>query len=191
MLIAVAFYVGAIVTIVVAGLGGAAVANFFPAISRAAGVAVGACAAALVCGLVYAFVRLAFLMPAVAVAERSTMFERSWELSRGNFWRMLAIILSAFLPLLALEIAVIALIFGAGVWSIHGGVRADQLLSGLHAGHLKIRGLLETSKTWWMIGQPLWIVFSVIVYGLFAGQSAYAYRALIPASEPEGSVVRS
>jgi hypothetical protein len=53
---------------------------------------------AFCCGLIFITVRFAFLIAPVAVAEDKPALARSWSLSAGNFWRMLAVMLGAAGP---------------------------------------------------------------------------------------------
>ena len=53
--------------------------------------------AAVIWGI-YAIVRVQFFLPAVVVAESHIGIRRSWHLGRGNFWRIVGIMLLAILP---------------------------------------------------------------------------------------------
>lgn len=47
---------------------------------------------------IYAIVRTQFFLPAVVVAEHHIGVRRSWKLGRGNFWRIVGIVLAVSLP---------------------------------------------------------------------------------------------
>jgi hypothetical protein len=51
-------------------------------------------------GVLYVGLRFAFLLPAVAVSEEGPVLPRSWKLSEGNFWRILAVMLATMGPVL-------------------------------------------------------------------------------------------
>jgi len=46
---------------------------------------------AAACFVIYAMVRLFFFLPAVTVADHRIGFARSWQLGRGNFWRIMVV----------------------------------------------------------------------------------------------------
>ena len=50
-------------------------------------------------GLIFLGLRFGFLLPAVATDEDGPVLPRSWLLSAGNFWRMLAVLIAVVLPL--------------------------------------------------------------------------------------------
>src|SRR5262249_36729427 len=64
----------------------------------AAGPVAGLLAIAAFVYLVYAFVRVYFFVPAVVVAENHIGIRRSWHLGRGNFWRIVGIVLIMTIP---------------------------------------------------------------------------------------------
>jgi len=47
---------------------------------------------------IYAIVRMQFFLPAVVVAEHHIGIRRSWHLGRGNFWRIVGIVIAVSLP---------------------------------------------------------------------------------------------
>ncbi len=50
------------------------------------------------CGGYYALIRVQFFLPVIVVAENHVSIGRSWALGRGNFWRILGILLIMTLP---------------------------------------------------------------------------------------------
>ena len=65
-------------------------------------------------GVIYIGVRMAFLVPAIVVAEEGPALARSWILSAGNFWRLLGVVLGALGPLvLILMLVLLGLISGS------------------------------------------------------------------------------
>ncbi len=55
------------------------------------------------CVLIYVFVRLSFLFIPAAVSEGEFGLTRSWELTRGNFWRIVAVGLAVLLPVVLVQ----------------------------------------------------------------------------------------
>src|SRR5271170_6653165 len=80
---------------VVTGIFYYVVATFIPHVGIAIGV-VGIIAA--VCWYIYAIFRFSFFLPAVVVAENEIGIGRSWQLGGGNFWRIIAVIFVALVP---------------------------------------------------------------------------------------------
>ncbi|MBS0472782.1 MAG: hypothetical protein JSR60_17055 [Proteobacteria bacterium] len=68
------------------------------------------CGIAAGCGMLYAAVRALFFIPAVVVAENHIGIRRSWQLGRGNFWRIVGTYLIVTVPL---AVAVQIVIFTA------------------------------------------------------------------------------
>jgi hypothetical protein len=48
---------------------------------------------------IYAFVRVYFFVPAIVVAENHIGISRSWRLGKGNFWRIVGILLIMSIPI--------------------------------------------------------------------------------------------
>lgn len=122
---------------------------------------------------VYFFVRLVFLMVPATVAESRFGVWRSWELTRGNFWRSLAVILGTFLPITIAFYALWFAVFGPGIFQY----MSDSLLNPQRAGNELAAGIGLVKRYglyFWIFGLAL----APISYGLMFGQSAFAYRAL-------------
>ncbi len=163
--------VAAVVAGGIAGLVGSAVANVKVASVTPFVIAF------LIYGLLFAFaVRLGLLLAPVIVTERGVGlgFGRSWNLSRGNFWRLLAVLLAVLLPLVAinlLELAIVTLLTGdlGSAFASPGGLIAwSQGMSAQMRGHVYIY-------------LPLAIAVGAASYGIIFGAGAFAYRALVPA----------
>jgi hypothetical protein len=158
-------------------LGGSAVVG---AVRRAPALAVAAAVYAVVGLFVVAFIvlRLVFLLPPIVVAEERVDLVRAWLLSRRNFWRILAVVLSVTIPILVLECVAIAAIVGPSLFApLPGGGAATDLA-------LRARvGMLDQHMPA-MIGLAL--VLAPFSLGLTLGASVFSYRALAPAkSVPE------
>jgi hypothetical protein len=126
----------------------------------------------MLCALLYVATRLSFLLGPVVVAEHKISLIRAWELSKGNFWQIFAVMLAIIVPLLVLE--------AAGLWALFGsslippsdpGVTPEEL-SAFHQHQFQ---MLVNLQRWLSLAYPL---VGVIFYGLFAGANAFAYRTL-------------
>jgi hypothetical protein len=116
--------------------------------------------------------RIGFLIVPVTVAEGRIDLARGWTLTRGNFWRMLAVALAIWLPFLVL--------FGIGFVQSMGSdfsvlmatikdttAQADVARAALIQRHMPL-----------LIGLNL--LFTPFIMGLGVGASSFAYRALTP-----------
>jgi hypothetical protein len=122
-------------------------------------------------GLVfYAIIALAMprffaLLPAIAVGESSPVLRRAWMLSAGNFWRLLAVLLAIFGPILLLCTGVDMVLMGRG--AALSGDEQEQM-----------RTLLARARATLPLISGLWFLVSPLIVGLFASASVSAWRAL-------------
>ena len=127
--------------------------------------------------VLYAALRLTFLLGPVTVLESHAKLSRAWALSAGNFWRMLAVYLGCVLPVLVCMAAVEYAVMGQQMLDI-----AHQLMAGKHPDPAMMFALPADDLTW-LVG--ISAVGMVLLVALFAGASATAYRALVPRADPQ------
>jgi hypothetical protein len=137
--------------------------------------------AVLVGGFVVAYlvVRLSFLLVPSVVDGGEFGLSRSWLLTKGNFWRIVAIGLATLLPIaVAFAIAEI-IILGPGVFvpNLQLGGDAAARVRGMV---VQMRAMRENMPV--LMG--LSFVVSPLLYGLMFSASAFAYRALAGADAP-------
>ncbi|MBL6940391.1 MAG: hypothetical protein ISS15_19040 [Alphaproteobacteria bacterium] len=118
--------------------------------------------------MLFLMVRFGMLLPSVVIAEQRFGLGRSWAASRGNFWRLLAVLVATLLPFIMIGALQVVLSRGMAVASSE----ATQLAWSQH-----FIGLLSAYP---YIYVPAVIVISPIYYGLFFGSGAFAYQALVP-----------
>ena len=129
--------------------------------------------------MVYALVRLTFLQPALAVAEDRHVIRRSWELGKGNFWRIFAILLSIMVPLLIVQFIVqISLFSSLAIVPPPEDASPAEAAAFLAQMATQIVGVLPFLV-------PIAIVFYAALIAMIVSASAFAYRSLVPA--PEGT----
>jgi hypothetical protein len=185
ILVCILLYVAMIIVAVVGGIIGGAIASLVSGTSAKliTGAAAVIFAVGIFCALIYSIVRLSFLLAPAAV-EGPRALRRGWALTYGNFWRIFALILSFLIPLLLIEWIYIYFVIGMdslvpphlngmspqaiGQWQIHQ--RAAML------------AMMQHTRDLWYIVYPVALIFSVIMYAVMAGLSAFAYRALAPDS---------
>ncbi len=118
--------------------------------------------------------RFLALLPAIAVNETTPVLRRSWQLSAGNFWRLMAIQLAVILPILVLLSVLEALLTGHAPGPVTG---TDQVQ--LIAGVMRARDTLPMLSGLFFLVAPLLV-------GLSAGASVSAWRSL--STEPSVSI---
>ncbi|HTQ14084.1 MAG TPA: hypothetical protein VMH86_09430 [Rhizomicrobium sp.] len=123
--------------------------------------------------LLFAIVRLSFLLLPATVAESRIGLGRSWTLTRGNFWRIVAIGLCTLGPILV--------VLAAGQYAILGPRYFDLALLAAHDPSSQAKIAAEQSQIM-MQHLPLSFGLSLLVapfsFGLLLAPSAYAYRVL-------------
>ena len=152
------------VVAIVAGLVGAS----------GAAAAIGAAAIVGYLAIIFVLVRLSFLMIPATVAEDKVGLGRSWTLTNGNFWRIVAIGICTLLPLFLLILIAEAAILGPDAMPLPAGngitgqmQAAAQQMSVMNVHLPALMGLS--------------FVVSPLIAGLTIAPACYAYRALVPA----------
>jgi hypothetical protein len=105
------------------------------------------------------------LLPAIVVAETGPVLRRAWMLSAGNFWRLLAVLLAIFGPILLLFNLLEAVLTGGGPQL--SGNDPEQVRQAV----MQLRHVLPLIS-------GLGFLISPLIVGLFAGASVSAWRAL-------------
>lgn len=123
--------------------------------------------------LIYALVRLSFLIVPIAVAEKRIGLIRSWELTKGNFWRIIGVWLVTLLPLFVVEMVFVFALVAPAATSIAGAARHGQAAMDAQM-QLVLRDYPKYLPWLWLTGFAL----SPILYGLWLAPAAFAYRAL-------------
>jgi hypothetical protein len=135
----------------------------------------------LFCAYIYSVVRISYFVPVVVVAERHIGIGRAWALARGNFWRIVAVVL-----VISLAVNIVA--------SMLTSIVAPSFMMTFNSQSDPTEFLHHYMTYLSSYGPLLGIVYllqTVLLYGLLAGASANAYRALtepapIAAPPPQG-----
>ena len=133
-------------------------------------------AAMILAGLISLFVflyafatilRVGFLLPPSIAAEEKGGLRRSYELTKGNFWRVLAIMLALALPLMLLVLGGEAAVLRAALGPEFARMNPTEFLQ--RAGQAMEAKLLP------------WTIFTTVIFilgsGLIYSGAAFAYRA--------------
>ncbi len=116
--------------------------------------------------ILLAMPRFFVLLPAIAVAESAPVLRRAWMLSAGNFWRLLAVLLAVFGPIIVLFTGLEVVLAGRAP-AAAGGTEQVQLLAAI----VRAREVLPLIS-------GLGFLVSPLVVGLFVGASVSVWRAL-------------
>jgi hypothetical protein len=114
-------------------------------------------------GIIYVGVRMAFLVPAIVVAEDGPVISRAWIVSAGNFWRLLGVILGTLGPL-ALILGLVLLTLIAGSLDARAPATMESVSAATAAN-------LPTTMVAQFLVAPLFI-------GLMVGASVFSWKAL-------------
>ncbi|HXR95705.1 MAG TPA: hypothetical protein VN718_07500 [Rhizomicrobium sp.] len=111
--------------------------------------------------------RFGFLLPGVAVDETGPILPRSWILSNGNFWRILAVFLAVVLPVRFLMVAVEVALEGPGILKPQIMTSTAMVAVQLHAENQNMP-----------VTAGILFLIAPLLLGLTMGASAYAFQAL-------------
>jgi hypothetical protein len=111
--------------------------------------------------------RFLMLLPAIAVGETAPVLRRSWQLSSGNFGRLLLVLIAVFGPVL--------IIFG-----VLEMVLAAQVPAAAPGATEKMQMVAAVKRARQMLPYMSGLAFLIypLVIGLFAGASVSAWRTL-------------
>jgi hypothetical protein len=144
--------------------------------------AIAASVFAIIAALVYVQVRLLFLLVPATVAEKRFGLWRSWELSRGNFWRIFVVGVGTLSPLLAFEFVLIFAFYILIVLTVVANVMMLKAHGRVHGGPAAVANVLAML---WRYAVVYGAVIAAIVlpllpifYGLRFSPSVFAYRAI-------------
>lgn len=141
--------------------------------SPAAGLLAGLMPLLLLLGLFYFIIRQMALLAPVVVAEETGGMRRAWTLSRGGFWRLLAIVLATGLPATLVWFPIQYGFVFDGLPPTHGAT-PQQLTQWSATG-------LARMKQYAFLLLPGFVLLTTFSYGAVYGALAFAYRALVPA----------
>ena len=123
--------------------------------------------------MLFVFVRLGFLLPAIAIEEKRMGIGRNWRLTRGNSWRIVGMILLILVPLIvlgAIQLVAIALSGGPNYLDLFG-TQAQSLKASAD--------MIAIYQRYWYVYGVVGLLLYPLFYGPFLVASAYAYRAVV------------
>jgi hypothetical protein len=132
-------------------------------------------AAAIWLALIYAAVRLTFLLVPATVAEHRIGILSSWQLTAGNFWRIVAIGICVLLPFVIVVLCAAVAVLGSGYISFVAQHAHDP--QAIQAYVAQRMAAFEPYMPVMLVGS---FVANPVLYGLIVSPAAFAYRALVP-----------
>ena len=142
----------------------------------------------LICGAaiwgIYAVVRVQYFLPAVVVAENHIGIRRSWHLGRGNFWRIVGIVILMTLPATIVLSTINSVIFQLVhlpqlMWTPD---RANPHIP-LDEMHRYSSALFATLRNVWPYLVVTELLYVTVLTGLQAGAVANAYNLVTVAGD--------
>lgn len=123
--------------------------------------------------IAYMAVRLTFFLVPSVIDGGEFGLSRSWQLTKGNFWRIVAIALATLLPIFLVFALVQVIILGPKLF-LPDFNHADDTAATLRNVVAQMRAMQNNMPL--LIG--LNFVVSPLVYGMMFSASAFAYRSL-------------
>jgi len=131
------------------------------------------------CAFFYSLIRLTFLLiPVVAAEENDFALKLSWDLGRGNFWRMFVIHLATLGPFLILESVYVFGFMFKRLPFPPPHPTAEQTAAFQAAANARMIEMVNVMYHYWYISYPLMMAAIAIFYGLCTGAQCFAYLAL-------------
>ncbi|HEY0281900.1 MAG TPA: hypothetical protein VGC27_04675 [Rhizomicrobium sp.] len=131
-----------------------------------------------ICVLIYLMVRLGFLMVPASVTEGRFGIERSWQLSKGNFWRILAVMVMTLLPVILVAGVIDLAILGPDFLNPHLELARDPAAQMRRAAE-QMRQMSVHLPLMMGVG----FLLAPFTYGMIFAPAAFAYRALTAKDE--------
>ena len=125
------------------------------------------------CVLIYVMVRLGFLLVPAVVMEGGFGLERSWRLTKGNFWRIVAIGLATLLPIVIVAGFIDLTVLGPNFLNPHLELARDPAAQMRHSAE-QMRQMSAHLPLLMGIG----FLLAPFTYGMTFAPAAFAYRAL-------------
>lgn len=124
--------------------------------------------------ILYVMARFSFLVIPATVSEEKVGIGRAWELSAGNFWRIVGVGLATLGPILLVAFAAEIAILGPGFFTQQAHAPAGDNAQQMRAMAEQMRQ--ASAHLPWLYG--LSFLLAPFLMGMALAPAAYAYRAL-------------
>ena len=135
---------------------------------------------AFIGALIYVQARLVYLLVPVTVVEKRFGLWRSWELSRGNFWRIVVVAIGTVAPLVLLELILFMIVYVPVIVGLIFEIRHHPEIA--HNRQLLNAAVLATLMKdvvrLMPFGGAIGLLLAPVFCGLMYSPSAFAYRSL-------------
>jgi hypothetical protein len=139
------------------------------------------------CSLFACLLRLFyFLAPVVAAQEPGFALARAWTLSKGNFWRIFTIAMSAIIPFLLLAGLTGAMLMRELPSPPHAATPEQMAMFNI-VERERIKEILSSIYRYWYLSEPAGIAVATFFYGLMIGAQSFAWRTLNDAEASSGA----
>jgi hypothetical protein len=132
---------------------------------------------------IYAVVRVQFFLPAVVVAENHIGLRRSWNLGRGNFWRIVGIVIVIVLPIGIVHSILTNILVQTSV-AVH-----PMTMMNPDEVRMYFAAMMNAARRVWPILLLIELLYMAIVTGLAAGAIANAYNSVTGSTSPDPAKV--
>lgn len=150
------------------------------------GLAGGAGALLAYAGIIAVTIRAVWLLAPITVAEQKISLSRAWAASRGNFWRLLLVLIAIMLPFWIFQRVMLFALMPDGVTMSAPADASAEVKAAVFANVMNwAANMLGAFLHYWYITYPLGLVWAAIYLGATFGGQAFTYRALM---EGEASI---
>jgi hypothetical protein len=122
----------------------------------------------------YFGLRLGFLLVPAAVMEDKFGLASSWQLTKGNFWRIAAITVASYAPILLLGVIIDLVVQGPRVFDLH----LTEYFCDQTAYERLVLQDMQATAAHMPLAMGLSFLFAPITYALAVAPAAFVYRAL-------------
>lgn len=140
----------------------------------------------LLLAMFYALVRLSFLLIPATVAEKKIGLARAWQLSRGNFWRIVAIGLAALGPITLVAFGAEVAILGPDFFLHSAAAPVGDKAAQMHA----LAEQMRIASAHLPVLYGLSFLLAPFFMGLGLAPSAAAYLALTAPDRPDSGIMQ-
>jgi hypothetical protein len=125
-------------------------------------------------------IRAVWLLAPITVAEQKVSLGRAWAASRGNFWRLLLVLLAIILPFWILQRVILLALIPDGMMMSAPPDASAEVKAAVFANVMNwAANMLGAVLHYWYITYPLGLVWAAIYLGAIFGGQAFTYRALM------------
>jgi hypothetical protein len=138
--------------------------------------------AAIFAALIYVQVRFTFLLVPATVAEKRFGLWRSWQLSKGNFWRIFIVGVGTLSPIFAFEFVLIFAFYFVVVMTVIARLATLKAHGVAHPGPEAAAAFMTMlwryAVVYGALAAAIIVPLIPVAYGLRFSPPAFAYRAL-------------